>query len=237
MTTTNTPTARSVSAMIRRTIGAGNASCSTRTTGAVLVVVTGNADRTQDRELLARAIAAAAIREGWDASRTGAVLTITAPEPVEVDGPSDEDECGQCGSPRSSARHTPLGHTFVEEPVIVRAGQAAPLAQHDAPRQDAPAEVTPERVADAILDRRPILDLYGRPAELTREQAETVDAGVTLATKRLAARYGVTPAEVIRLGRDVVEETSAPVEPGPEVDDPREQPEPVEWSEVAGAGA
>jgi hypothetical protein len=98
------------------------------------------------------------------------------------------------------------------------------------------AEVTPERVADAILDRRPILDLFpGRAREtgsLTREQAETVDAGVTVATERLAARYGVTPAEVIRLGRDVVEETLAPVEPGPEVDDPREQPRPVEWSEV-----
>lgn len=82
----NLPTARRVSALVRQAIGDGNASCTTRTAGVVLVVVTGNADRTQDREVLARAIAAAAIREGWDASRTGEVLTITAdelPEPVE----------------------------------------------------------------------------------------------------------------------------------------------------------
>lgn len=83
MTATPAPTARTVAALVRRTIGAGNASSTTRTNGVVLVVVTGNADRTADREVLARQVAAAAIREGWDASRTGEVLTITAPEPTD----------------------------------------------------------------------------------------------------------------------------------------------------------
>jgi hypothetical protein len=156
---------------------------------------------------------------------------------------------------------------------------------------DAVEPATAEAVADAILDRRPILDLFPS-RDLTREQCEVVDAGVTVATERLAARYGTTPAEVIRLGREVVEETLTPVEPprvvtveqlvhdtirlgyatvpdylgapgrnlgqvtpwtldrairahrrevarlarvvepGPEVDDPREQPRPLDWSEV-----
>jgi hypothetical protein len=46
--------------------------------------------------------------------------------------------------------------------------------------------------------------------------------------ERLAARYGVAPAEVVRTARVVVAD-----EPGPEVDDPREEPRPLEWSEVA----
>lgn len=150
----------------------------------------------------------------------------------------------------------------VEDGEIVRAGQLAPLVEQDAPWRDLAVEAlldevearaeqqhaddeadreanavepaTAEQVADAILDRRPILDLFPS-RDLTREQCETVDAGVTLATRRLAARYGVTPSEVIRLGREVVEQYE-PVEPGSEVDDPREQPRPLGWDEVAGAG-
>jgi hypothetical protein len=107
-----------------------------------------------------------------------------------------------------------------------------------------------EQIADAILDRvpalpvlRPEVDLANLGAELLAEpltpaELETFDAGVTLATRRLAERYGTTPEEVARLGREVIEETLDRVdEPGPEVDDPREEPRPLEWSEVASGGS
>jgi len=130
------------------------------------------------------------------------------------------------------------------EDVRARVEQAAQNPDGpDLPRYvDAPAVVDPaEQVAEAILDRRPALlalrpgvdpervvaELDERP--LDADERALLSAGVDLARDRLAARYGVTPEQVTSTAREVVEEAL-----GSEVDDPREQPEPLEWSSHAG---
>jgi hypothetical protein len=127
----------------------------------------------------------------------------------------------------------------VEETVV-----AATVVEQDAPRQDldgefrydeqgnarywTPEEVAAERaraeraeqLADAIVERRPMLpgrDLVAEP--LTGDEVLDVNAAVSLA--------------LLRLDPFAVAAAFADAEPGPEVDAPREQPEPLEWSSIA----
>jgi hypothetical protein len=155
-----TPTARSVAALVRATIGAGNASCTTRTAGVILVVVTGNADRTVDREVLARSIAAAAIREGWDASRTGEVLTITAGEPVEQTADEVTDEA------RSTERT--LGHLDRQIAGETHARRLASLR-----RQRAEAQT---RLARLVTDLGSARQAEAAAATEVEELLDTVEA-------------------------------------------------------------
>jgi hypothetical protein len=199
----------------------------------------------------ARAIAAHLLQAGYDAAATGDRVTVTLPEPAEYDGPADDDECGQCGSPRSSARHTPLGHAFVEAPVIVRAGEAAPLAEQEAPRQDlAPAVVdtvvagepiaTPRAVRRALeaagVARGAVAvhDSPNLPATIVVRvlNPRAIRTGDDAHGALLDAGYAVELPEGAP-GLHLVRQAPPVVEPGPEVDDSREQPAPVAWSEVA----
>lgn len=118
MTTTTAPqlTARKVSAVLR----AAGLTARSRTgrqleidgqlvTVTVEVIVNGSEAGVTDADRLGRLAAAALLQAGYEATRSGQVLTVLAPEPAE----DVEDD----------------------EPVIVRAGQAAPLAEREAPLQ------------------------------------------------------------------------------------------------------
>lgn len=270
MTSTHAPTltARTVAVLVREAIGTGNAKASTGSqierdgdlvTVSVRVIVHGaaahrNGETSEEyREILARAVAAAATRAGYEVSRSGSILTVTLPEPT------------------------------TDEPVIVRAGQAAPLAQHDAPRQDLDGEfretahglryLTAEEVAAESARRA----AAGEPVATLAELEETVAALTPAAAEVTAAarevvgealtpyaytRSGSRGFSVYRDGRflgTVVEvgsvwllggaegahagpvefatrdEAAAALDEPAVDDDPREEPAPLEWSGHAGS--
>lgn len=78
-----TPTPSTVAAVVRNAIGAHRATSTRVTDGVVRVTVHGAEGPTNDPDTLARVVAAAALRQGWDSFRTGATVLVLLPEPAE----------------------------------------------------------------------------------------------------------------------------------------------------------
>lgn len=312
MTATHAPrlTASTVSALVRRAIGAGNAKVSTGSqieqdgalvTVSVSVMIHGAKAAGTDRDLLGRAVAAAALQAGYEVGGASSVLTITLPEPAEVDEVAPavvveqdaprQDLDGEfrheatCTPDPAACTCTPRYWTAEEvaaerrdlallrlDPFAVAAAfadaeserRAVPSSRyaaavvdgehvvvdtmhsghvigdaHDNARKAAgharylndgyarivvDADHSAALVADAILDARPALAAI-RPGVLDEDAPAELEARPLLPEEREAFSAGVDLVRPVLAGRFP--------EPDPEVDDPREQPEPVEWSEVA----
>jgi hypothetical protein len=147
------------------------------------------------------------------------------------------------------------------EPVIVRAGEAASLAEQEAPRQDldAPRALTDESVAptvealvaETLRGGYPTVSAYltapGREDLCARVTPWLLDRAIRAfraeldRRARIEALRNADPDDEpeVRSGTGPERQRHAEFlaellvdEPGPEVDDPREQPAPVVWSEM-----
>jgi hypothetical protein len=173
-----------------------------------------NAGAVRVEAIDARTAANELIRAGYDAARSTqseyvVIVTIAEPEPVEEVARVEETVDAAMSAP-----HTPIVERV-----------AAALAEH--------SPIVPIASVRPYGEGRALVTISDRVIGDPQRYADTGSiAGRHYSARSALARAGYreTPAG----GTQIIVEDRQPVdEPGPEVDEPQEQPRPVEWSEVA----